>query len=193
MHKIASEVFKSMPKGTEFNKKDAEILAKHSEILLALEDKLVLGFYDLLFANAATSQIVTREGSRADREKTLRAWWNRTLTAEIDEDYWIWQAFVGLIHIKQKVNNAMIISMWGWILNTLRSELKGKLSQDDLDELMCSFTRFAATIQSLITESFLENYMQAIREATGFKQELIDRIIGTQIDTMIKIQRAKAK
>lgn len=46
---------------------------------------------------------------------------------------------------------------------------------------MSSFTRFAATIQPLITESFFENYMQAIREATGFKRELIDWIIGTQI------------
>lgn len=38
----------------------------------------------------------------------------------------------------------------------------------------------------MIAESYLENYLQAIRQATGFKQELIDRIVGTQIDSMIK-------
>lgn len=186
MNDLAIKILNSMPEDTRFNQKDAEVLKKHSALLLGLEDAVVAGFYDLLFAHPGANAILTKEGSREEREKTLRMWWSRTLTSEINESYWGWQAFVGLVHVKQKVSNALIIAMWGWILSTLNGALKDRLTPAEHGELMDSFTRLAATIQALIAESYLENYLQAIRQATGFKQELIDRIVGTQIDSMIK-------
>lgn len=186
MNELAANILNSMPGETRFNQKDADVLKKHSALLLELEDVVVSGFYDSLFAHPAANAILTKEGTREDREKALRTWWKRTLTSEINESYWGWQAFVGLVHVKQKVSNSLIIGMWGWILNTLSTTLKDRLTPDELSELMSSFTRLAATIQSLIAESYLENYLQAIRQATGFKQELIDRIVGTQIDGMLK-------
>jgi len=173
-----------MPLSTRFNNEDAKLIHQHSEILLGLEDALTKGFYDILYDHPATYEIL-RDQDRSKRESVLRNWWQRTIKSNFDDEYWEWQVFVGLVHIKQKVTNPMMICMWGWIMTTLRAALKEKLSQDELDPLMSSFERLAATIQALTAESFLANYVEAIEGATGFNNKLVNRMVALQIDGMI--------
>lgn len=184
IQEITAEIFASMPLSTRFNNEDAKLIHQHSEILLGLEDALTKGFYDILYDHPATYEIL-RDQDRSKRESVLRNWWQRTIKSNFDDEYWEWQVFVGLVHIKQKVTNPMMICMWGWIMTTLRAALKEKLSQDELDPLMSSFERLAATIQALTAESFLANYVEAIEGATGFNNKLVNRMVALQIDGMI--------
>ncbi|WP_305909000.1 protoglobin domain-containing protein [Methylomarinum sp. Ch1-1] len=181
---ITSEIFESMPSNTRFSAADAALIKKHKDILLGLEDELAKGFYDTLYDHPSTFEILKQE-DRSKRENVLRSWWQKTVNSDFDNAYWEWQVFVGLIHIKQKVSNPMMIAMWGWILTTLRRQLSAHLDQAELDEIMISFERLAATIQSLTAESFLSNYVQAIEQATGFNNKLIDRMVNLQIDDLI--------
>lgn len=185
IQQITAEIFESMPIGTRFSDADTALIRQHKNLLLGLEDELTQGFYDTLYAHPKTLAILEKE-DRAKREQVLRSWWQKTINSDFDNSYWEWQVFVGLVHIKQKVSNPMMISMWGWILTALRGLLKEKLSQDDLDTIMISFERLAATIQALTAESFLSNYVQAIEQATGFNNKLIERMVTLQIDGMIE-------
>lgn len=185
IQQITAEIFESMPVATRFNDADAALVKQHKDILLSIEDELAKGFYDTLYEHQKTADILGGE-DRAKRENVLRSWWQKTINSDFDDAYWEWQVFVGLIHIKQKVTNPMMISMWGWILTALRKLLNERLNQSELDTVMMSFERLAATIQALTAESFLANYVQAIEQATGFNNNLIDRMVGMQIDGLIK-------
>jgi hypothetical protein len=185
IQKITAKIFSDMPLQTQFSKQDAECIAKHCDLLLQLEDTIAQGFYDVLYEHPQTLEILKND-DRTNRENVLRNWWVKTLNSQFDDQYWEWQVFVGLVHIKQKVTNPMLISMWGWLLNTLNSELKGKLSTDEQSALMSAFGRLAATIQALTAESVLVNNMQAITDATGVNAKLLDRLVSLQIDGMIK-------
>lgn len=188
IHQVTAKIFADMPVETRFGDQDAACLAKHRDLLLGLEDRIVQGFYDVLFAHSQTADILNKDG-REKREMTLRNWWQKTLNSEFNDDYWEWQVFVGLVHIKQKVTNPMMISMWGWLLIALRSALQDQLPPADYVLVLNAFGRLATSIQALIAESVMLNSLQAITDATGFNPRLMDRLVDLQIDDMIKQSR----
>ena len=174
-----------MPLSTRFNKQDGALLHQYSDVLLGLQNTLVEGFYDTLYQHPKTMEIL-KKSDRFKREAILGIWWQKTITSNFDERYWEWQVYVGLVHIKYKVTNPMMISMWGWMLTALRAELKQKLPPQDTDSLMSSFSRLATTIQALTAESYFDHYVEAIESATGFKGGLIDRMVSLQINEMME-------
>jgi hypothetical protein len=188
IHQVTAKIFADMPAETRFGDQDAACLAKHRDLLLGLEDTIVKGFYDVLFAHSKTADILNKDG-REKREMTLRNWWQKTLNSEFDDEYWEWQVFVGLVHIKQKVTNPMMISMWGWLLIALRSALQDQLPPAEYILVLNAFGRLATSIQALIAESVMLNRLQAITDATGFNPKLMDRLVDLQIDGMIKQSR----
>ncbi len=86
------------------------MLARHAPLMEGWTEEPVQGFYDTLFAHAAT-WVVFREGERKEREKTLRDWYLRTLRGPFNGVYFAWQALVGLVHVRRGVTNAMMASM----------------------------------------------------------------------------------
>jgi hypothetical protein len=189
---IAAKIFSDMPPETRFGKEDAACIARHRGLLLSLEDAVVKGFYDVLYAYPQTLEVLKND-DRSKREAVLRDWWQKTINSDFGDEYWQWQVFVGLVHIKQKVSNPMMMSMWGWILNTLGSLLKGKVDEDEQAAIAGAFGRLAVTVQALIAESVLVNHLGAITDATGFNHKLLDRLLSLQIDGMIKQSASTAK
>lgn len=185
---ITNKIIQQMPPATRFNEADAQLIQAHSEQLLTLEEALVQGFYDTLYQHPTTSEIFDVD-ERAAREDTLRNWWQRTVNGSFDEHYWNWQALVGLIHVKRKVKNPMMIAMWGWILQTLKTELAAQMDAEALGQLHNSFVRLAATVQALTAESYLEHYKQALQQATGFKESLLERLVENEVDKLLEDTR----
>ena len=141
---ITRQIMGQMPPNTRFQPEDATLILARRDLLLGLEDKLVQGFYNALFAHGATQAVFT-DGERPDREQTLRQWWQRTLTGPFDQSYWDWQVLVGLVHVKRKVKNPMMIAMWGWIVNFVRQEAYEHLPSDEARDLVTAVTRLAST------------------------------------------------
>jgi hypothetical protein len=185
---ITQQIIKQMPPQARFRPEDAQVITGRRDLLLGLEDGLVAGFYDTLFAHGETRAIFS-DSERPDREQTLRNWWRRTVSGPFDAQYWDWQVLVGLVHVKRKVKNPMMIAMWGWILNFLRQEAARHLPQDQADELISAITRLSATTQGLTAESYLEHYIKALSDATGFESALLDRMIASEVDDLLAAQR----
>lgn len=188
LSELTTMILAQMPPQGRFREEDADAIQAHKTLLLSMEDKLVQGFYDALFAHPATSAVFS-EDERPAREETLRQWWRRTISGPFDHKYWSWQALVGLIHVKRGVKNPMMIAMWGWVLNVVQAELSTALPRDEAESLMNSFLRLAATVQSLTAESYLEHYVQALSNATGFEQELLDRLVYNEVDALLRANR----
>lgn len=181
---LTHKIIDQMPPSTRFQAADAQLLTKYKAALLPLEPTLVAVFYDTLFNHPTTRAIFTAE-ERSAREDTLRLWWRRTINGPFDEQYWTWQALVGVVHVKRKVKNPMMIAMWGLMLKTIREGLHGQIAPEEVTELMGAMERLASTVQSLTAESYLEHYIAALREATGFNAELLDRMVANQVDDLL--------
>ncbi|APD10439.1 MULTISPECIES: protoglobin domain-containing protein [Thermus] len=171
---LAQRVLAEMPPEDRFSQADAEALARHKGALLALGDELVRAFYDTLFAHPPTARVF-REGERPEREETLRRWWRRTVEGPFDLDYWAWQAYVGLVHLKRDVSNPMMLGHAAFV---------ARFVADRLPEAAPSVNRLMATVAALIAEGYKEVYLKAAREITGQSKELLERSVRIAVEGM---------
>jgi hypothetical protein len=180
------KILGDLPEGQRFSEADAILLTRFRAPLLALEDELVQGFYDTIQANPHMADLIGH-GTRADRETTLRRWWQRTLNGPFDDKYWAWQSLVGVVHIKVGVKNPMMMGMWAWVRAWLRSKLTPELvgGADVAHDLMGSMERLALTTQAITAESYLAYNLEAVIRITGFKPALLERMFKSEIDVLV--------
>jgi len=165
LREIARQAMEDMAQEARFRPEDHQVLLKHKDRLLALTDELVKAFYDTLFATPSTRKVF-HEGERPEREKTLRDWWQRTIEGPVDEDYWAWQAYVGLIHVKRVVTNPMMLGQAFMIEDLVRTHL-------DDPEVAGAMRRLMATVAAIIAYGYERAQLLSVEESTGMGQELI--------------------
>jgi len=186
LYELTRSIIDSIPAQQRFSTEDEALLLAHRDALLALEDELVKGFYDAIEANPNINALLGH-GARAEREATLRRWWQRTLAGPIDEKYWAWQALVGVVHIKVGVKNPTMMGMWNWILTRLRERVTAEVvgSAEAAAQVMACVERLALTTQAITAESFLLNYLETVIRLTGFKPALLERMFNTEIKVVL--------
>lgn len=169
---LAQEVLATLPPEDRFSEEDARVIAEHKDFLLSLTEELVQAFYDSLFAHEPT-RAVFREGERPKREETLRAWWRRTVEGPFDEAYWAWQAYVGLLHVRRKVTNTMMIGH-AELVATL---VGGKAHAQGLPRLAEAVHRLMANVAALVVNGYEEVYKKALEEMTGQSRNLLEHSV----------------
>jgi hypothetical protein len=186
LYELTRSIIDSIPEQQRFSSQDEVLLMQFKAPLLALEDGLVKGFYDEIEANPKINALLG-DGARAQREATLRRWWQRTLAGPIDDQYWAWQALVGVVHIKVGVKNPTMMGMWNWILTRLRERVTAEVvgSAEAAAQVMACVERLALTTQAITAESFLLNYLETVIRLTGFKPALLERMFKTEIDLVL--------
>ncbi len=181
---LTENILNQIPDSVRFNQDDAAALVAHQSFLLSLEDELVKGFYDHLYAHETTRKIFT-DDEREAREKTLRDWYQRTLSGPFDTHYWEWQTLVGLVHIKRNVNNAMVAGMWGWLQTFLGQHVLEKLPSEEALKVIKAVHALQAVVMALISESYQRNMFTAVDKAAGLNEALLYRLVSIEIDEML--------
>jgi hypothetical protein len=183
---IAQEIWSQLPPQARFRPvEDGKILARHRAFLEGLTEGLVQGFYDTLFAHPPT-RAVFREGERPLREKTLRDWYLRTLAGPFNGQYFAWQALVGLVHLRRGVTNAMMTSMWNWLTEEVARKAQEALPPEEARGLEGAFRRLAFTVAALISEEYLDAYLEALAEAFGKEPKEFRRLAQGEAEHLLK-------
>jgi len=178
LKEIARQAMEDMAQDTRFRPEDHQVLLKHKDSLLALTDDLVKTFYDTLFATPNTRKVF-HEGERPEREKTLRDWWRRTIEGPVDEDYWAWQAYVGLIHVKRVVTNPMMLGQAFMIQDLVRQHIADP-------ELAGAVSRLMATVGAIIAYGYEKAQLLSIEETTGMDQELLKTNVRIGVEKLLE-------
>lgn len=191
--KLTDQIIATLPENQRFSDTDSALLLRFKDQLLGLEDEIVKGFYDEIEENPHMSNLINANGSRADREKTLRRFWQRTFNGNHDAAFWAWQSLVGIVHIKVGVKNPMMMGMWQWIVSWLRGHLTVEIVGDEqtLKQVMASVERLALTAQVITAESYLLNYLETVVRLTGFKPALLQRMFDMEINTVLAEARTQ--
>jgi len=159
---------------------DHEALERNRAWLLGIEDELVALFYDTLFAYPTTASVFS-EGERHAREQTLRDWWQRTVGAPIDMEYFRWMAFVGIVHIKRGVTNPMMLSMLQVVTEHVVLRARAALGDDEAVLLQRAFSRIATTVGAIISEAYTTGFVGALEDLAGLDPKLTARMLALEM------------
>ena len=181
---VTLQILAQLPDETKMTDYDIESIKKNKDFLFSKADFIVTDFYDTLFTNPATAAVF-HEGERPIREKSLKDWLVKTVTGDFSLDYWQWQAFVGILHVKRKVTNNMMIAMMNRVSDLISTEAIKELAPQDAIDLKSAWSKFSGTVLSLIGESYHIFYMQAVSNTTGLSGKLLENTVKVEIDNLV--------
>lgn len=184
LKEITQEILDQLPKETKLSTEDIIVIKKNKDFFFSIVDNIVIDFYDALYANPKT-KAVFNEGERPIREKSLKKWFVETIEGDFDLDYWSWQTFVGIMHVKRKVKNNMMIAMMSRVSDLISTEAILSLPAEDVIALKSAWSKLSGTVLSLIGEAYHIFYMKAVGNTTGLPQKLLDNTVKVEIDNLI--------
>ncbi len=184
LESVTLQILEQLPEETKLTDFDIEIIKKNKEFIFNKADLVVKDFYDTLYGNPET-KAVFHEGERPAREKSLKDWIVKTVEGDFSLDYWKWQTFVGILHVKRKVKNNMMIAMMGRLSDLISTAAIKDLSPQDAIDLKSAWSKLASTVLSLIAESYHVFYKQAITNTSGLSDKLLENTVAIEIDNLI--------
>ncbi len=182
---LTQDILAAMPKQTQLTPEDIQVLKKNKEFIFSLAGVIVQDFYDTLYSNEKT-KAVFKPGEREIREKSLTDWVVKTIDGNFDLEYWSWQTFVGILHVKRKVTNNMMIAMMGRVSDIIFTQAILQLPKEDAIALKTAWIKLSTTVLSLIAEAYHIFYMKAVSNVTGMKQNLLNNAVQVEIDNLIE-------
>lgn len=183
---MTQTILQKIPQSIIPTTEDGLLISKHRSFFQQHESNLINGFYNLLYSDPSTQLTIGEPSQRAQRENTLRQWYQVTINGQFDADYWAWQTLVGIVHVKHKVPNSAMLSMWSWMLNFLQTRLLHELPLEQAQAILIVLQKLQATVCSLIVESFLMTQQEAITRASGLNERILGRFINVEIDSLLK-------
>lgn len=184
LQEMRQAILNQMPPESHFTAADSAVLDQHREMMKSWTPEIVQGFYDMLYAHAPTAEIF-HEGERPKVEQTLVDWWHRVVNGPRDDQFWDWMTFVGLVHVVRQVKNPMMIAAWSFVEDQAIRRSSEVLSPEQASEFHRAMGRFGKTFNALVAESYIIHYLQAVSESTGSSSALLDRLVMTEIGTML--------
>lgn len=169
------DYLEQIPPSMRFGPQDAVVFERYREVMYPWRNEAAKAFYDTLFNFTTTAQVF-RPGERSMREESLMVWWDRTIRGPFDQDYWDWMLKVSLVHLRRQVRNPMMQSMWHFLIGFVQAKALAELSPTQVTELMASWHRLGATCTALISEGYLESYLNALAVQTGLERNLMDKL-----------------
>ena len=189
MFALANAARALMPPQTSFRTEDSAVISGHRHFLLSLAEGVVPIFYDTLFAHPPTAAVF-HDGERPIREKSLAAWWERTVTGPHDDAYFAWMAMVGLVHVIRDVPNPMMLAMSDLVARALENAAREALPADEAARLTEAYRRLTATVSAVITYGYDVAIENALYDVAGMPQALLHRLRNQEVGRALDDARA---
>jgi hypothetical protein len=93
----------------------------------------------------------------------------------------LWMTFVGVVHIRRRVKNPMMVSAMTVISDHVHQRARAELDADAVEKLQTAFSHLTTTIISLISESFTQSYIGALRNLAGLDENLTSRMLAIEV------------
>ncbi|NPA31225.1 MAG: globin [Chloroflexi bacterium] len=180
-----SKVLESLIELTGYTPQDAQTLSETYPITSQWADEFAKAFYDVLFAYPPTAAVF-RPGERPAREQTLKDWYLRVARGDIDEKFWLWQWRVGLIHIPRRVPNDYMLGMMSRVQQLFLQKCMAAWEPEQATRVFLAFKRVTDVVAGLIAEGYMRGHQLAMKELLGFRQELLDRLMEMEVDTLVE-------
>ena len=167
-----------------YTEADAQTLRTVSSETQLWGKEIAAVFYDTVYGYAPTTAVF-KEGERPAREKTLIQWYTLLASGYIDDDFWQWQWYVGLIHIPRGIRNAYMMGMMSRIQQLFSQRCLDTFDSEQAHIVYNAFKRVTDVVAGLIAESYFESYIEAVERATTQTKQSLNRRVDAAIAEMV--------
>jgi hypothetical protein len=178
------QVVKDLVALTGFSAQDGQIIRDNAAHLQKWTDELTKAFYDTLYAYPPTAHVFV-DGERPHREVTLHDWYMEVTSGQLNPDFWQRQWFVGLMHIKRGVDNQFLFGILSRVQLLFFDKCYQEFEPGQARRIFIAFKRMTDVIAGLIVESYRQQYLIAVEQASGINRTLIDRMAVVETARMI--------
>jgi len=182
---ITERILSQIPDSIKLTTDDIKILHDNKQFVLDREDVIFERFFDILL-NFEPTKNVFKEGEVPIVMNVFKRWLKITLSSEFNDEYWQWQTFVGLVHIKRGVTNNVFISMLSVVTEMLVEEVTSNVPNEAGVPILKAWLKLSRTLGALISESYRIFYLKAVEEVTSIDEKLLNRISILAIDNLLK-------
>ena len=142
---------------TKFSDDDRRVLQEAAGQTQSWVDEFVRMFYDTLFAFPFTRDVF-HEGERPAREQTMRVWYLRITSGELDDQFWEDQWQVGLRHINRQVLNSYMFGMMHRVHQFFLDKCLTHFGPEKGLRIFQAFKRVTDITSGLIAEGYHSTY-----------------------------------
>ena len=172
LHVMVREAVGQIPPQRLLRDEDREAIRRHQERLLALGPEVAQGLEEVLYSRLPESA----EPSREDLER----WWGRTVTGSWDDDYLVWMAFIGLVHVTNHVVQLVVDAL-----------VRFEIPEEERWALLDAVGRLAGTVRVVIAWSHERAVSTALYEAAGMPEGLLARLRDQEVGAFLGRARAE--
>ena len=182
---IAKRILSQIPDSIKLSDEDIQIIHTNKDFILDREDVIFDRFFEILL-NFEPTKNVFKEEEVPRVMIVFKRWLKITLSSEFNDEYWEWQTFVGLVHIKRGVTNNVFISMLSVVTEMLVDEVVTNVPKEDAIPILKAWLKLSRMLASLISESYRIFYLRAVEDVTNIDENLLNRISLLAIDKMLE-------
>lgn len=169
---------------TGYTNADAQILEEVADQTEAWGPMIATAFYDTLYGYESTSPVF-KDGERPTREKSLVHWYNMLIAGKVNDDFWQWQWYVGIVHIPRGISNSFMMGMMSSVQQMFITRCMATFEKEQALIIYAAFKRITDVVAGLIAESYFESYLEAVERSTGQSRKLIDRQVSFAVEEMV--------
>lgn len=192
LKQLQISIMEQMPEEWRFREEDSEIIRKHKDILLAYTDEILEEFFKTLLSYPSMKSIMDKmsEDEVKSVVERFRKFWIRLIEGPHDDSFWDWMTYVGLLHVKRRITNPMVLASWFYFRAKCMEKIKDKLSMEEAIDLIKALERASTTAAALTAEAYFQIYLQCVEQATGINRDLLEKLVDIAIkDVEDKIRR----
>ena len=177
-----------------FSQKDLEVLRIRKELLKSWADEIIEDFYSVLLKDEKAKEIIEKNKVSIERLKEAnKAWYNKIVSGEIDEEFFKYSFFVGLVHIYYGVDNHLMIFMADVMRRKFLQLCLENFEEGEAFEVYQSFSKIVAAFVGLTVEGYVFMLKKALLDILGMKPELVNRLLKIELEKTLELFREKIK
>ena len=178
-----SKILKNAQNLIDVKEKDILYLRDRKDILTSWADELMDDFYDTLLKYPKTAKVFEKVPVEVVKEKN-KNWYKDVVSGKIDENFYKFQFFVGLVHVYWNIENNIMIFM----ANRLKMKFLDKASKhfepQEATRVFHSFSKIVDFLIALTVEGFIFTLKEALFDIAGLNPNLVKNMMGIKLDEM---------
>ena len=185
--KKIQEVLKDAETLLEFEKKDIETLKLRKDLLISWADEIIDHFYDVLLRDEKAKSILEKHNINLEKLKEgNKNWYKRIVSGEVDEEFFKYSFYVGLLHIYYGVDNDLMIFMADVLRRKFLQLCLETFEEGEAFEVYTAFSKIVAAFVGFTVEGYVFMLKHAMLDILGMKPELVTRMMNMELETFIK-------
>ena len=185
--KKVKEVLKNAEVLLGFSQKDVETLKLRKDLLLSWADEVIDNFYAVLLKNEKAKEILEKNNIPVEvlKEKN-RNWYKQIVSGEVDEKFFRYSFYVGLLHIYYGVDNDLMIFMADVLRRKFLQLCLETFEEGEAFEVYQAFSKIVAAFVGFTVEGYVFMLRYAMLDILGMKPELVSRMMNMELKEFIK-------